>query len=248
MAQTACGGREYGCILVDDDIWALLDMKKIIPFEEMGFRILGEYGNASEAIDASKKLHLDLIITDICMGGMNGLELIKACRKNGFTGEFVIISGYSEFEFARQAIEQDVSTYLLKPIDVHKSREALQKVRDHLEANNTSYGEKDIVDCIRDYIDRNYASKLTLEEAATSFSMNKSYFSEFFSKNFGKTFVQYKTEVRIERAKVLLRTTELTITEISGLCGFENSSYFTLVFRQTTCMTPEQYRKRQRMA
>ena len=78
---------------------------------------------------------------------------------------------------------------------------------------------------------------------ADAFFINRTYLSEMFRERFGKNFVQYKNEVRIERAKVLLTDTRLSIAQIAAQCGFDNTSYFAVVFRQITGRTPGQFRK-----
>lgn len=195
----------YRCILVDDDIWALRDIETVFPFDEYGFEVKGTYRNAVDAFEAVTKIHPELVITDICLGGKSGLDLIDDCRRMGYHGEFLIISGYSEFEYACHAIKQDVCTYLLKPIDADECREALEKVRSRLQNRQTSMEDDNTVDDIRRYIRDHYGDHLSLDDMAEVFHMNRTYFSEYFLKNFGKSFVQYKNEIRIEHAKSTLR-------------------------------------------
>lgn len=235
----------YPCILVDDDPWALVDIKNTLPFSETGFYVAGEYGGAQDALADMERLQPALVISDICLGGMSGLELIAACRKRNFAGEFIIISGYSDFEYARQAIQADVSNYLLKPIDRTEGLAALQKARNKLEnrAQPARDDANETLDRIRDYIRENYQKRLSLDDVADAFFINRTYLSEMFRERFGKNFVQYKNEVRIERAKVLLTDTRLSIAQIAAQCGFDNTSYFAVVFRQITGRTPGQFRK-----
>lgn len=235
----------YPCILVDDDPWALVDIKNTLPFSETGFYVAGEYSGAQAALAGMEQLGPALVISDICLGGMSGLELIAACRKKSFAGEFIIVSGYSDFEYARQAIQSDVSNYLLKPIDRTEGLAALQKARSRLENHAPLLRDDagETLDRIRDYIRENYQKRLSLDDVADAFFMNRTYLSEMFRKRFGKNFVQYKNEVRIERAKVLLMNTRLSISQIAAQCGFDNTSYFAVVFRQITGCSPGQFRR-----
>lgn len=235
--------RIYTCILVDDDDWALMDMQKTLCFDEAGFELIGAYTNAGDALDYVKARAPDVVISDICLGGMNGLEMIGELRRLGYRGEFIIVSGYSEFEFARKAIDQNVSAYLLKPIDYAEGREALRKARGRLDGGGAPMEGGHAIDRVRDYVRQHFQEKLSLDEVAEAFFINKSYLSELFHERFGKSFVQYKNEVRVERAKCLLSDTRLTVSEIAAMCGFDNLSYFALVFRQITGKTPMQYRK-----
>lgn len=236
----------YPCVLIDDDPWALMDIRNTMPFDEFGFELVGEYRNATDAMAAILKLKKALVISDICLGGISGLVLIENCRKRQFEGEFIIISGYSEFEYARKAIASDVLMYLLKPVDAGKCREALMKARRRLDDAPATYSahERDF-DRLPDYIRENYQQRLTLDDVAEAFHLSKTYLSERFREHFGKNFVQYKNEVRIEHAKQLLRDTQLPISEVAVQCGFDNISYFSLVFRQITGTSPLQFRNAQ---
>ena len=138
-----------------------------------------------------------------------------------------------------------MSNYLLKPIDRTEGLAALQKVRNKLEnrAQPVRDDANETLDRIRDYIRENYQKRLSLDDVADAFFINRTYLSEMFRERFGKNFVQYKNEVRIERAKVLLTDTRLSIAQIAAQCGFDNTSYFAVVFRQITGRTPGQFRK-----
>ncbi len=234
------------CILVDDDQWALEDIKHIMRFDEAGFQLIGEYSNAKDALFAIEAHRPQLVISDICLGGMSGLDMIDACRAKGFQAEFILISGYSEFEYARKAISADVCMYLLKPIDAEESQKALRKARAKLEGRQMQMEEegRHTINQIREYIRQNYQQRLALEDVADRFFINRSYLSELFREKFGKSFVQFKNEVRIEQAKTLLTDTGLSVAEIAGRCGFDNTSYFALVFRQQTGKSPGEFRRR----
>lgn len=235
----------FDCILVDDDQWALVDIKHIMRFDEMGFSVIGEYNNAKDALDAIRTRKPRLVISDICLGGMSGLELIEACRLEDLRAEFIIISGYSDFEYARKAVNSDVCMYLLKPLDADESHKALRKARAKLEGGQPQYDEESrhTIDRIRSYIRSNFHERLSLDDVAERFFINRSYLSELFRDRFGKSFVQFKNEVRVEHAKTLLVNTGLSIAEIASRCGFDNTSYFALVFRQMTGRSPGQFRK-----
>ena len=236
--------RIYSCILIDDDPWALMDIKRTLPLDEMGFQLIGEYDNTNDAAAAIEKLHPALILSDICMGGTSGLDLICKFRQKNYDGEFIIISGYSDFEFARKAIQVDVCAYLLKPINHQDGKSALQKARNKLEGRPQQYDDQQhIINRIRDYIRQNYQKRLSLDDIAEEFFINRTYLSELFREKLGKNFVQYKNEVRIEQAKILLKDTQWPISQIATHCGFDNTSYFSLVFRQITGFSPGQFRK-----
>ena len=90
--------------------------------------IAGEAGDGITALEMVRQLKPDVVITDIRMPGMNGMDLIRHVREEQIPVEFVIISGYSEFEYARSAIQYGVSDYLLKPIKKDELNDVLAKL------------------------------------------------------------------------------------------------------------------------
>ena len=93
------------------------------------------------------------------------------------------------------------------------------------------------------YIKSNYTRKIRLSDIASELHVNPSYFSALFSQEMGKTFTDYILDLRVEKAKDLLRNTNLDILDISGSAGFENQSYFTKIFRKRTGVTPRKFRQ-----
>jgi two-component system response regulator YesN len=116
-------------VLIDDEIWILKLIKKIVDWNELGFNIVGEAHDGNSGLEIVKKCNPQLIITDILMPGLDGIGLIKAVRELQLKTEFIIISGYSDFEYARSALSYAVFGYLLKPIDQDSLTEMLVDVR-----------------------------------------------------------------------------------------------------------------------
>lgn len=118
----------YKVLIVDDEIMIRRGLSKIIHWEEIGFEMAGAVGNAMEALELIKKTPVDVLLTDISMPEMTGLELIHQARKILPGLKTVVISGYSEFDYAREAIELKVENYILKPLDPKKITETFQKI------------------------------------------------------------------------------------------------------------------------
>lgn len=124
----------YQLMIIDDEPVVRAGIKQLIPWEEYNFEICTE---ATDGKDGLKKLleYLpDLVLVDIKMPGMNGLELIKEARKHDFEGKFIILTGYSDFEFAKSAVSLGVRAYLLKPIDEKELIDNVEEVLAELEA------------------------------------------------------------------------------------------------------------------
>lgn len=123
----------YKLLLVDDEPEIREGLREVIRFEEYGFEVVGEAGNGAAALQLAESLAPDLIITDIRMPLMDGLALCRRVRAVLPTTQFIILSGYDDFEYARQAIEVKVLGYLLKPISANEFAQMLQGARDSLD-------------------------------------------------------------------------------------------------------------------
>ena len=93
-------------------------MKRVIPWGELNAEWAGEALNGQDGLEMIRETQPDIVITDIYMPVMSGLDMIEHLRKDGFGGKIIILSGYSDFEHARQALRFNVSDYVSKPISV----------------------------------------------------------------------------------------------------------------------------------
>jgi two-component system response regulator YesN len=115
--------------IVDDEPIVRMGLKKLIPWEELAFHTVYEAQNGEEALKQLKEHHIDLIITDIEMPIMNGMEYIKKVKEIKGKQAIVILTAYAEFEYAKSAIEYGVAGYILKPITENQIIETLNQVK-----------------------------------------------------------------------------------------------------------------------
>lgn len=123
----------YKLMLVDDESDIREGLQEIIRFEDLGFAVVGEAKNGIEALQLVESLSPDVIITDIRMPMMDGLTMCREIKKRLPTARFIILSGYDDFEYARQAIELNSMRYLLKPISSVEFTKILLNVRTTLD-------------------------------------------------------------------------------------------------------------------
>ena len=123
-------------VLIDDKKSIVEGMKYLIEWEQYGFEISAALRCAADAISFVEKNHVDLIISDIRMPGMSGLELIEEIRKIDSLVKFIIMSGYAEFEYAKKALYYQANGYLLKPVDEYELIELLNRVKSEIYAEN----------------------------------------------------------------------------------------------------------------
>ncbi|MGY4691368.1 response regulator transcription factor [Salibacterium sp. K-3] len=120
-------------VIIDDDESVLSGMKKIIPWETLHCEWSGAAKNGEQGLERIREVNPDLVITDVYMPVKNGLDMVEELRNEGFKGRVIILSGYSDFEYARKAMRLDIDDYLSKPASRATIEEVLKKVVNQLE-------------------------------------------------------------------------------------------------------------------
>lgn len=134
--------RKYKLMLVDDEPWALTGIEEIIDWEAEGFTVVARCGCGRDGILAAQIHQPDAVVTDIRMPDMSGLEMIRQIREIPVPAECVIVSAYSDFEVAREAIRLSAVHYLLKPLNERDVREAASLLRAKLDRTRRPGAEK----------------------------------------------------------------------------------------------------------
>lgn len=129
----------FTIILADDEQQILYGMKNGIDWESLGFSVVGTAQNGKEALELIEEYHPDLLISDIKMPFMDGLELSKTIHENYINTKIILFSGWDDFEYARTAISYGVSQYIMKPIDYNEMQKLLTTMHEELEKE---YAEK----------------------------------------------------------------------------------------------------------
>lgn len=119
-------------LIADDELIIRQGLMCIIEWEELGFEIIGEAANGEEALQFILKNSPDVVMLDIRMPKRTGLEVVKEARERGYQGKVIILSGYSEFKYAQQAIRYGVEYYLTKPIDEKELYETMKEIKKNL--------------------------------------------------------------------------------------------------------------------
>ena len=235
----------YKAMIMDDDRWALMDIRQTFAFESFGFQVVGEFSSAEEALPAIMAHKPDLIVSDIRMAEKSGLDMARICREQGLKSQIVLVSGYERFDYAQEALKHGVFAYLLKPLQDEEVAEVMQRVVRQLSGPQgqpeTVFMDDSLGRAMR-YISEHYMTSLPLENVASALYINKNYLSDLFSKKLGMTFTQYLSQRRVEMARELLSATRMPVTQVALQCGFNSIATFNRVFRDVKGCTPTQYR------
>ena len=188
---------------------------------------------------------LDLVVLDVRMPGMSGLEVLKKIRKAAPEIGIVILTGHSSKDVAIEALRSRADSYIEKPFDIDKAREILDSVLDSGKKGGKSpdVDAEDRLERVKRYLQRNCFKKVSLEDAADAVCVSPKYLSKIFKERTGTGFSEYKLKIKAEEAKKLLKTTAYNVDQISGKLGYENTESFIRLFKRMTGRTPAQYRK-----
>ena len=127
----------YRVLLVDDEEDIRVGISRKMDWEGLGFTLVGEAENGRDALELAETLEPDLVLTDIKMPFMDGLELCRILTERLPASKFVVFSGFDDFEYAKQAVRMNVSEYILKPINAAELSDVLRKLKGQLDAERT---------------------------------------------------------------------------------------------------------------
>lgn len=205
-----------------------------------------ESDNGMEGYKTISMWNPHLVITDIRMPVMDGLAMIEKAQSEGAQCSYVIISAYRDFEYARTAIRCGVREYILKPLNRFEMAACLERLLDVKtetkeapEGGRAENGEDggSIGKAVR-YIENNFYRSISLEEVSQVVHMNTAYFSTLFKKQTGKKYIDYVTDLRMEKARGLILNTDLKIGSIAQMVGYGSTRHFTKIYKEKFGITP----------
>ena len=234
-------------LLVDDEIMIREGFKHLFDWETHDCQVVGEAADGMEAMNQIDALQPDIVIMDINIPIMNGLKVIQCSRMKHPEIAFVIVSGYDDFSYCREALRLKITDYILKPVNYEEFGACIDNLkialfRQQLPQEETQGEERPIMAITR-YLQEHLSEDISLSVLAEEFHLSAQYISQLFKSEIGVNFLAYLTNIRMERAKKLLLSTALSIGEISEQLGFGDYRVFTKVFKKSEGVTPSQYRR-----
>lgn len=227
-----------GIVLAVD--WAALDCV-----------VVGEAANGAEALEAVDRLNPSLIITDLKMPQMDGLEMLRRLRERGNHVYVIILTAYDSFTYAQSALRLGAVDFLLKPFhdgDLEQAVAALRKrIGGEEKADSALPGlkrgdkSKYVLEAM-DYIGAHYQDpNISISAIAQDLGISEGHLSHTFKRETDYTLLNYLTRYRIHKAMELLRDCRVKVYEVAELVGYRDITYFSATFKKLAGMTPSEY-------
>jgi two-component system, response regulator YesN len=245
-------------IIIDDEKHVRDGLLLLAEWEKHGIHTILEAEDGNEAIQLISEHNPSIIFTDMRMPKRDGISLLKWIHASDLMSKTIVVSGYDDFEYMRNAIYYKSFDYILKPIDPEILNDTLERaVMEWKEQglnkkqSNTDYQapnefiqmeEKNNMQKIEEYLRKNYQEDINLQEIAERFFLNRDYISRKFKQEYNETLTDYLTKIRIEKAKALLENPSFKIYEVAYKTGYQNEKYFSKVFKKVIGQTPNEYR------
>lgn len=250
----------YRLLIVDDEAMIVEGLKQIINWNYYQINSIDTATTYEEAIEKSTNFKPHIALVDVCIENKKGYDLISDIKKFDREIQFIMISGYDEFQFAKKAMAAGVKDYLLKPINKNELKQVIEKVivEDLHGTIKSEYKDKvkydEILNCeyenmpklIRKVIiivHNEYAKNLSLKTIADRFQITSSYLGQLFLKETNMKFSEYLMRYRMNVAKQLLETTDLKVSCIAEMAGYTNMNYFYTQFQACFQSSPSDFRK-----
>lgn len=239
-------------IIADDNLKMCMGIKKIITDKFPHFIVDGIFEDGESLMEYLDNHIPDLLITDICMPGFDGLDACRKLREKSASANIILITGYKNFEYAKEAIRYKVHDLLVKPFSSDQLIEAIisavNDIQSKIYTPAMDTPQHYIVSDTKAYIEKHYSNpSLSRSLIAEHLSVNASYLSDVFKTETKIGLSEYITQVRINKAKRLLTENTISIQEIAKAVGCNSLQYFYQLFKKETGITPAEYQKRKRL-
>lgn len=234
-------------LLVDDEIMIREGFKKLFDWEAHECVVVGEAADGMEAITKIDEEQPDIVIMDINIPIINGLKVIQLSRVKYPSMAFVIVSGYDDFSYCREALRLQITDYILKLVNYEEFGSCIDRLKNSLYNNEVKekpvVKKERVITGITKYMQEHLSEDVSLHILSEEFHLNSQYISQLFKNEIGVNFLTYLTNIRMEHAKKLLLSTSLSIAEVSEQSGYGDYRVFTKVFKKSEGITPSQYRR-----
>lgn len=256
----------YTIVIIEDEELIRKGLEYTFNWLDYDCVVVGEAKNGKEGFNLINAINPDIVITDIKMPILDGLDML--CRFKNTDFETIVITGYAEFDYAKKAIKQNVSSFILKPIDHNELGLALGKIINKIKKKNmlhkisesvSNFSEISLLDrnlyfkntnyeCwfvpkVLEYIENNFSERISVNDIAYELDISSTYLNRKFKKETKYTFNNFLNKYRIQKSLEYIREGKMLIYEIAIEVGFTEYKYFSRVFKKYLKHTPSEFMK-----
>lgn len=239
----------YSVLILDDNVPMAAQILKTTPWEEMDCQVVGVYNDGISGREAIERLKPDLIISDIEMPGLTGLQMIEITGSFIPNSKIIFISAYEKFSYAHQAIRLGACDYLLKPFTRSELMHAIEHAVEELGEQKPEKQQKEdgnyspLMRSVLKYLGTAACRPVTLNAVAEYFRISPSKLGRMIKKETNMRYVELLARIRIQRAKELLAIPYLNISDVAERVGYSDYLTFYKVFVRCENVSPSDYRK-----
>ncbi len=252
----------FKILVVDDESLVRRGIVMETDWNALDCMVVAEASNGEEGLEAARRYRPDLIICDIRMPKMDGIEMLTRLREEGNEAHVIFLTAYSDFSYAQSAIRLSASDYLLKPFEDGELEKTVLAIKNKMEAKkqegDTAH-EQDVLShsSIRkgekskyvtealNYIKEHYGEyDISVRKIAGSLGLSEGHLSHIFKKETDYTINAYITRYRIRSAMKLLQNCRYKVYEVAEMVGYKDITYFSTIFKKIAGVTPSEYQDR----
>lgn len=239
-------------VVVEDEELVRKGIVLAVDWASVGCAVVGEAANGQEGLEVIARYRPDLIVTDIKMPRLDGLEMVRQLRVQGNRAYVILLTAYSDFSYAQAAVKLGAVDYLLKPFHDGELEQAVTNLQRRMAAARQPEDEaipglkkgdksKYVLQAM-DYIGAHYGEQtISVSTIAQHLGLSESHLSHLFRKETDYTIMNYLTRYRIHKAMELLRDCRLKVYEIAERVGYRDITYFSSTFKKVVGMSPSEF-------
>ena len=238
-------------LIVEDEEMIRKGIVLTVDWAALNCVVVGEASNGVEGLEAASRLEPSLIITDLKMPQMDGIEMLTKLRQQGCRAFVIILTAYDHFAYAQSALRLGAVDYLLKPFHDGDLENAVLRLQNRLQSDSgvpetietPKKGDKSkyVLEAMA-YISKHYNEPdISVGTVAQSLNISEGYLSHTFKKETDYTLLNYLTRYRIHKAMELLKDCRVKVYEVAEQVGYRDIAYFSATFKKYAGMSPSEY-------
>ncbi|MBO5034677.1 MAG: response regulator [Oscillospiraceae bacterium] len=239
-------------VVVEDEALVRRGIVLTVDWAGVDCAVVGEAADGMEGLEVIRESQPDLVVTDIKMPRLDGLEMVRQLREEGNRAHVIILTAYSDFSYAQAALKLGAVDFLLKPFQDGELEEAVTRLKSRVgptgpQAPGLEVPEegksKYVMEALR-YIAGHYNDPdISVSSVARDLGISEGHLSHVFKKETSRTLGSYLTDYRIHMAMELLRDCRNKVYEVAEQVGYRDITYFSSTFKRVVGLSPSEYQK-----